>query len=112
MLPVAGSRKQTSELPMQKAPRRTCCASTMAAKSVARLLTILPAVVMGVEAPPIGRGPVLAATPGRHLDHDPERGRLLAQILERLDGVGGHDRELLDLAVNVRACDVLAGDAH
>ena len=65
MLPVAGSMKHTSELPMQKDPRRTICASTIAAKSVARLLTMLPAVVIGVEAPPIGKVPMLTGTPAR-----------------------------------------------
>jgi hypothetical protein len=65
MPPVAGSMKQTSELPMQKQPRRTSCARTIAAKSVARLLTMLPAVVIGVDAPPMGRVPTLTGTPAR-----------------------------------------------
>jgi len=49
---------------------------------------------------------------GRHLDDHPERLRLLAQVLQRLHGIAGHDREFLDLAVDVRARDVLAGDTH
>ena len=57
--------KHTSELPTQNAPGDTNCASTMAAKSVARLLTMQPAVVIGVEAPPIGSVPTLTGTPAR-----------------------------------------------
>ena len=65
MPPVAGSMKQTSELPITKEPRRPSWPSTMAAKSVARLFTIEPAKVIGVEAPPIGSVPTLSGTPAR-----------------------------------------------
>lgn len=65
MPPVVGSMKDTSELPMQNDPRRTSCVRAMAAKSVARLFTMHPTVVIGVEAPPIGSVPTLTGTPAR-----------------------------------------------
>ncbi len=63
MAPVAGSMKPMSEEPMQKQPLRTSCASTIAAKSVARPWTMFPAMVMGVETPPMVTVPTISGMP-------------------------------------------------
>ncbi len=66
MPPVAGSMKHTSELPMTKEPRCASCAEHHGREIRREAVDVmLPAMVIGVEAPPIGSVPTLTGTPAR-----------------------------------------------